>query len=94
VRVLLIALQLMAAGADGYYTNSILSQPNMREVDPIARTFVQTPGARARYFATTAGVQIGLEMKLWKRHRKLAEALAIGGIADNTAGAAWSAVHR
>ena len=90
---LLIALQLAASGSDAYFTHRAIN-PRYHEHNPIARPFVKTTAWQVSYFSAGAAIKITIPILLRKRHHpKLADTLAIAGIADNAVAAAYSATH-
>lgn len=93
--VLLIILQLAAAGNDAYWTHrNTQSQWGYRENNPIARPFVKSTSGTVLYFSITTGLQLTTPEILRKRgHNKLADVTALAGIADNASGAVYSAIH-
>ena len=92
--LLLIALQLGASGADAYYTDRNARLPRHYETNPIARQFMGSTAGRVTFFAGNAGIRIALPVILRRRgHKRLADLVAIEGIAENTQGAGYSAVH-
>lgn len=91
---LLIILQLAASGSDAYFTNRNAHGPGFYELNPIARPFVRSQRTLAAYFATGAAVKIAVPIMLRKHHhQRLADAIAIAGIADNAGAATFSATH-
>jgi hypothetical protein len=92
--LLFVVLQLAASGSDAYYTDRFMSSRYGSEGNPLARPFVQTRTDRVLYFSGQTGLKLGAVYLLKKRgHGKLAESVAIAGIADNAVATAYSATH-
>lgn len=92
--IFLIVAQLVASGSDAYITNCNAHGPQFSERNPIARPFVRSQSSLAAYFAGGAAVKIAVPIMLRRRHhQRLADAIAIAGIADNAGAATFSATH-
>jgi F420-0:gamma-glutamyl ligase-like protein len=92
--ILLIVLQLAASGSDAFFTRRNATRPYFHELNPVARPFVSSEIGTVGYFAGGAAVQISIPFLLRKHgHRRLAETLALTGIADNAVSATYSATH-
>ena len=87
----LIVLQLATVAADSYATAHDFT-PHFRELDPLARPFVQSRTTLAVSSAVGVAGAIFLEYSLQKRHPKLARALALGMIAGHSGGTVTSVV--
>jgi hypothetical protein len=91
---LLIALQLAASGSDAYFTHRNQSMPRHYENNPVAAPFVHSTRGQVAFFASGAAARIVVPTLLRKHwHPRLADAFAIEGIAENAAGAGFSATH-
>ncbi len=90
--LLMIVLQLASSGADAFYTDRVMQSYHPHEHNPIAEPFVGSRSGRVAYFSVTAGMKIALPIELRRHgHEKLATSSELFGIADNAAGAVWSA---
>lgn len=88
---LLIVLQLAASGSDAYFTHRNLEHG--REDNPIVRPFVGNTSKQVIYFSSMAAMKIVIPHLVRKKHSRMADVMAVAGIADNTEAAAWSATH-
>ncbi|MCU1301976.1 MAG: hypothetical protein JWQ87_2260 [Candidatus Sulfotelmatobacter sp.] len=92
--LLFIVLQLASSGSDAYFTNRMAQTKHFQELNPIARPFVNSPKTLVPYFAAGAGIKIVVPRILRRRHHeRLADAIALAGIADNAFGALYTPTH-
>lgn len=91
MRIFLIILQLAATGSDAYFTRRDAGHAYFHELDPIVRPFAKSNAGTIAFFGTEAGLAIYLPHLLRKHgHNKLANELAIAGIANSSVGATIS----
>lgn len=87
MKTFLIVLQLMATGSDAYFTRRNADHVGFFELDPIVRPFTKSNAGTVAFFGTEAGLAIYLPHLLRKHgHNKLANELAIAGIANSSVG--------
>lgn len=92
--ILIVILQLAAAGNDAYWTNHNMQFINHYEHNPIASPFVKTTPGCVGYFSVTAAAHIAAPWALRKySHNKLATIVEWEGIADNGISGTYSATH-
>jgi hypothetical protein len=91
--ILLVALQLAASGSDAYFTHRNELTPKFREHNPLVAPFVGSTHGQVIFFGAGAALKVGGAHLLRRHHPRLADSLAVAGIADNAFGAAFSATH-
>lgn len=96
--LLLIALQLAAAGNDAYWTNRGMANAHngitFTERNPIARPFMRSTATRAVYFSSTTALHLTLPSVLRKHgYTRIANFVEYEGIVDNGVCGVYTATH-
>ena len=92
--LLIVVLQLVASGADAYYTDKNQHLPRHYELNPIARQFIGSRPSLIGYFGAQTALKLELPTLLRKRgHGRMAETVQAAAILDNASGATISKLN-
>lgn len=84
IHLVMTGAQLVASGADAYYTHQSLLNPRVFERNPIARPFVNTTRGQVIFFSTQTVIKLGAAEFLRRKHHTVFEySFRTYGILDN-----------